>query len=329
MKEQQIFQDIRYLHSLRKFFLKLKPAHVKELDDILGSPKDKRYPNLIQITQEQGVKLDSIGKEYHEFVPVDGCFACYDSPLSAFNARVPEYANCMRYLRRVRQIKLGELFKCIKCHQEWFLDSDGEMMEKIPKSQGCIFHEWARKKLVLSDSIWAKIKKIGANPVHLNGRAYDEVQVPCRCLNKNGTWLDFCLLSFQKKLGAYDLQNKKFLYCDQVVDIAESEYALNKTVRTAIHEARELSADFAPSPVQTRDRERFVVLRGTSFFSYKGCKGKNLIPAMPQQKWTSSQDYKKWADKIHYDPKKVTLVICDWDERCPSLRLLQSGEIEG
>lgn len=226
---------------------------------------------------------------------------------------IKELAGYASGLNIVRKLKFGEHYSCIQCNTNWFLNENNVLMEIIPSSRMDLVEEWNGRELVPSKQIVAELKRIGATPPDVHGNMAEFVQVPCKCLTKDGRVIDFCVVTFQMK-PPIDDHYENVIFIDEVADVSESEYALSPKVRKASSDAREARMGFAPTLVQSKRGKRFVLNWTTNFFEMSGIKGKDIVLA----RGTLS---KSMPPVYNEDYSRITWAVADWHQRFTKLRL--------
>ena len=168
--------------------------------------------------------------------------------------------------------------------------------------------DWDKRRLVPNEQVWKGLKEIGA--------AYGE-PFPCRCLTKSNEQVDCCIIDFVDfpplREGAFRVlmgSGKGVVPIDEVVTVAESEYAVSPEVHAALRRASTLfgvrKGGVASITVRTGQGQSLLLATGTVFVDMPRCKGSDLL-LLPEPPSYEPADYNE-------DVSKRTAIIADWDE---------------
>ena len=221
-------------------------------------------------------------------------------------------------LQNYKKCKNGILFQCKRCETFWFLGNRQSQMESISKSYLNLVLEWDKRSLSPNDKILSKFSDIGATPPDIYGNGEEYIRIPCKCITKDEE-IDFCIVSFQKSPPDYFQRENgnRIIFIDELVDIEESKYALNKEVRLATSLAYEVSMCFSPTCVVEPNGKVYILNGITDFFEDYEVIGKDI--ALPKHEIALNRDKSIYYDKSYY--KKITWVIADWKDEYSYLRI--------
>lgn len=192
-------------------------------------------------------------------------------------------------------------------------------MYNIPEEFIDMVVKWSERVLLPNDNLLSKLKEIGATPPDLYGNLKEYIRIPCKCVTKLNEEIDFCIVSFQRFPPDYHQRTsgKKIIFIDELVDVLESEYALNRQVRLATTKAQEVRMGFSPTFVTTPDDKLFILGGITDFFECDGYKGKDIT--LPKEDIYLSEKRSIFYKKGYYE--KITWVIADWKDEYKQIRI--------
>ena len=196
-----------------------------------------------------------------------------------------EFKKYTRTLLEKNPLKVGFLFECPTCGQQWYLDGLREMMTVIPRNKTALIEKWNASPLFLSSDLFKKAKSIGATPVHQNSTERNYAEVPCKVLTRKGENIDKCLLLFRNgpPLESY---GRAIGFIQDIADLTPSDYALPFEVRAASSQSKETRTGSALTPVESNQGVRFNLNWAVNFFDKKNIQGKDihLLMLNPQNK---------------------------------------------
>lgn len=216
-----------------------------------------------------------------------------------------------------RPLKYGFLYRHKLFKQYWYLDGDEEYMHRVRKHHFDLLMEWNEKQLDLTYDQIDLLAKIGATEADRYGNRRGRIKIPVCVVLKSGKTIDPCLIQISKE-PPFTKEEKTILLGDIVEDIKPTEYALSQDVRVASYSANELRMGFAPTLVETKKRDPFILNWSNDVFQYGDIKGKDII--LPSKKYT----FEIVAPILGYNDMKVSLVHFDWYDGCESL-LIKKG----
>ena len=206
------------------------------------------------------------------------CSACYAGQLLSFAWKESKVRHVFVLDRPLRS---GALYRCGACHAVWYLDANERMMGAVSDERLPLVLRWNEAPIVLSDTIFGKLKEIGETPPdrYGNGREYSET--PCGVVTKAGERIDIAIVSLQQH-APYE-EWRIYRLASEIGDIYPSRYALPLEVREATSQAQEVRMGFAPTAIEFPDGDAFVLNWRTNFFLKSGYRADQAIVSEPQR----------------------------------------------
>jgi len=225
--------------------------------------------------------------------------------------------NLAKNLILVEPLKYGFLYKHKHFNQYWYLDGDEEYMHRVRNYQYDTLMEWNEKKITLSSDQITILDTIGATEADRFGNRRGKIKIPARVVLISGKTIDPCLIQISK-LPPFIYEDKTIIFGDKVREIEPTKFALSQEVRTESYSANELRMGFAPTLVETRNRDQFILNWSNDIFQYGDIRGEDII--LSHTKYT----FDIVAPILGTNEMKYYLVYFDWYEGCESL-LIEKG----
>jgi len=207
------------------------------------------------------------------------CPICNSYPYEiGFNV---EYAKSGKDIRKqsyiehivpLRSLKFGYLHRCPINKQYWYCDDDGLFMYRVEPDKEEFLFSWNEMALVLSENQRVALAEIGGTLENIYGSGKDEVRIPCATISDSGETIDPCMVLVTKHPPIDRVENRIELDLKGRVFVP-SEYALPKNVRLATLRAEEIRMGYAPTRVQSKAGDPYILNWRPSFFRFGSIKG--------------------------------------------------------
>jgi len=246
------------------------------------------------------------------------CPACDRKRYTSFNWKFARSGNdfdlsiIVAQLTHIKSLKFGDLYQCKMCHGNWYLDADGLTMERVPKERIELLHAWDGIRIVPSTETINVLRHIGGTESDRYGNGKGSIRFPCSIETLNRESSDLALVSITKEPPIADWQKAVLLGSD-VRAITPSSLALPLDVRVATHNAHEVSMGFAPTVIQSRDGQRFVVNWANYFFLHGSTIGSDISRAIDEF------DHHDCLPVVGQPLDQIVYVYFDWFDDCERL----------
>ena len=242
--------------------------------------------------------------------PEGPCAYCDADRITSFNwayaARHPlgKLAALRRHLDTEIDLKWGTLLRCPTCAQAWYLDGDGGVASRVPRSGEPLLRAWSEARVTLSAGHLAALERIRAagEDKYGNGRGY--LHFPCAIRWRDGSASDPAILVVTKFPPLGDGFPGARLF-DPSATILDSDYALPLDVRRATRRADEQRMGLAPTPVAGPDGRVLLLNWSADVFDREGVKGKDV--RLCSKSWGMES-----LPPIVSRPDAVVFAFADW-----------------
>ncbi len=165
-----------------------------------------------------------------------------------------------------RELRHGCLYRCRVCDAPWYLFGQPEIMHAVPNERLDLISKWNEHPQLLSDEFKTILQSIGRTPPdrYGNGREFNET--PCCVETVHGETIERAVVSLQQHAPIEDWRNYRL--ASEIARIKPSASALPLAVRIATSQAEEVSMGFAPTYIESPEKE-ILTLNWTQHFLVK------------------------------------------------------------
>ena len=186
-----------------------------------------------------------------------------------------EVGKYARTLLKKKQMRLGLLYGCPVCAQDWYLDTRAEKMSMVPRDKLPMLEKWGSMPQVLPPQLWDKAKAIGATPAHVLSTENEFSEIPCKVRTQNGELIEKSILSFHTAPPLEPYQEKIHFFTD-IVDIEPSDFALPLEIREACAKSAQGRGGRAMTFVESAQGKVFALNWVVNFLEWKGVRGGDI-----------------------------------------------------
>lgn len=225
--------------------------------------------------------------------------------------------------REVKPIKFGTLVSCPGCETLFSLTAEAERadrveMIRIEKDELPALEKWNSTPLVPTPEQLKTLQIIGATPPDIYTNGSGQILVPCRCILRDGTEIDYCLLRLQKLPPVKsNLGDARFYLLNEVKEIFPSDFALSQAVRYATTRAEEIRMSLAPTVVIGPDGTKYYFNWTNDFIAHNGWKG----DAIHTSDVSAADALEVASGGLLTFEQPVTYLIGDWQDEFAKMRI--------
>lgn len=223
-----------------------------------------------------------------------------------------------------KKLKYGEMVICPVCKSKWIklfaprMDSGYVSLNPLQENDIAIFEEWNQNSYLPTKEQLKVLKKIGATPMDAYGNGSEYIQVPCKCILKDGREIDFCIVRFQR-LPPMDVESKDIIYITDVKKILPSDYTLSPKVRLATAMAEEIRNSYAPTVVRLPTGGKWIFNWTHHFFGTTKIKGKDIVEVLNEDPFEARTESE--AKMGSFLESNETIIYADWQEEYLELEI--------
>ena len=222
------------------------------------------------------------------------------------------------YLKRVCKVRDGERYRCSVCNAVWFLHftPDARLMTLVSAPYVPVFDAWSKRALGFPQQILEDARRIGANPVMIQGGDEGEVLIPCCVTTRQGERIELAALMFsdgppipsgsdpEDRLNSYRLM-------EDVASIEPSRFALPADVRASIASSHESAYDTSFTHVITPAGIPYTISGWHLFYNLDGVVGKDI----------RLHKNVRGSGVLNWGHGPYTVFVADWFPGANSLRI--------
>jgi hypothetical protein len=228
------------------------------------------------------------------------CQACRADQISGF------IIDSFPELEPVEAMKFGELYKCTKCYNYWFLDDDKIWLSRIKDELLPLVHQWSRETSALDAAILSALVEIGG----AQSRGGGDIDIPCSAKNTLGQQFETAMVVITKQPPLY--HTKIPLYrASELASVTPSPFALPLDVRQASAAKEEVSMGFAPTGIIDTRGQEYTLCQQSDFFQKNGVSGEQIKLSGRQKQFKNVV----WRESV---PVQARFYV-DWFEGCERL----------